>query len=207
MTDASVEKASLRLTTLTTRTGDDGSSGLADGSRHLKSHPRFEALGAVDELNSMLGVLHSVLPTHLDGVYAQWVLDIQHDLFDLGSELALPGYEKLNEHAVACLEAWTEHFQSFLSPLKEFILPGGHQSAATAHMARTLCRRAERAVIALHQHEVQRMVLRQYLNRLSDPLFAFARFLNQQSLQSDQMWQPQREGMHYPPSFISHVTS
>jgi len=184
-----------RLSSLTTRTGDDGTTGLANGQRYSKAHSRFEALGAVDELNSHLGLLRCAVVELMgsESVYCIFLNDLQHLLFELGSELALPERLFIKEEHIQSLEAWTAHFLYFVEPLKEFILPGGHASAAQAHVARTVCRRAERCVIGLHELEPQSLPMRQYLNRLSDTLFAFARFLNQEVLMPDTLWQPQQK--------------
>jgi len=194
--------STFRLTTLTTRTGDDGTSGLADGQRHSKSHIRFEALGTLDELNSYIGMLRcTVLETvGSDSVYLAFLSDLQHHLFELGSELAMPGRTFVKDEYVVWLEAWTAHFQLFLEPLKEFVLPGGNPSAAWTHLARNVCRRVERYVVKLHELEVQSLPLRQYLNRLSDTLFAFGRFMNQQTLVPDTLWEPGHKAT-FPPNY------
>jgi cob(I)alamin adenosyltransferase len=175
-----------RLSKITTRTGDDGSTGLGDGSRTTKHSARIAALGDVDELNSLLGVLLCEdLPTEARGL----LLDIQHDLFDLGGELAVPGGTFLAAGQTARLEAATGRYNGELSPLKEFILPGGTRAAAQAHLARTVCRRAERAVVALAQEETVSTTARQYLNRLSDLLFVLGRWLNRSAGGGDVLWQ------------------
>jgi cob(I)alamin adenosyltransferase len=168
-----------RLTQIATRTGDDGTTGLGDGTRVPKSHLRIAAMGDVDELNSGLGVLLAEpLP---DGVRALLVT-IQHELFNLGGELSIPGYTLLQPAAVLQLdEALAEH-NAALPRLKEFILPAGTRSAALAHVSRTVARRAERAVVALAAAEAVNEAPRQYLNRLSDLMFVLARVLNRANL-------------------------
>jgi cob(I)alamin adenosyltransferase len=168
-----------RLTQIATRTGDDGSTGLGDGTRVAKSHLRIQAMGDVDELNSNIGVLLAEpLP---DGVRELLVV-IQHELFNLGGELSIPGYELLKAEAVLRLdEALAEH-NATLPRLKEFILPAGTRSAAIAHVCRTVARRAERAVVTLATSDTVRAEPRQYLNRLSDLLFVLARVLNRANL-------------------------
>jgi len=168
-----------RLTQIATRTGDDGTTGLGDGTRVPKSNLRVAAMGDVDELNSCLGVLLAEpLP---DDVRALLVV-VQHELFNLGGELSIPGFELLKMEAVARLDEALAHHNSALPRLKEFILPAGTRSAALAHVARTVARRAERAVVALGAQETIRAEPRQYLNRLSDLLFVLARVLNRANL-------------------------
>jgi len=178
-----------RLSKITTRTGDDGTTGLGDGSRVAKSSRRIEALGEVDELNAVLGLLASeTADEDLRAVLAE----IQHALFDLGGELCLPGAAVLGEAQVARLEALVEAYNADLPPLKEFILPGGCRAAALAHLARTVCRRAERSVVALAQDEAIHAAPRRYLNRLSDLLFVLARVYNRRAGVPDELWR--REG-------------
>jgi len=168
-----------RLTRIATRTGDDGSTGLADGSRVPKSAHRVAAMGDVDELNSQLGVLLAEpLPDEVRTLLQQ----VQHELFNLGGELALPGQTLLKAGAVAALDAALERHNATLPPLAEFILPGGTRSAAIAHVARTVTRRAERALVTLGAVETVNDAPRQYLNRLSDLLFVLARVLNRANL-------------------------
>lgn len=174
-----------RLTRIATRTGDDGSTGLGDGSRIAKHSPRIVALGEVDELNSTLGVLRTEpLPQAFDHRLAQ----VQHDLFSVGGELAVPGHAMLGPAEVAALDAWLAADNATLPPLREFILPGGCRPAALAHLARAQCRRAERALLALHQEEALREAPRWYLNRLSDWLFVVARCLNREAGRADVYW-------------------
>jgi cob(I)alamin adenosyltransferase len=164
-----------RLTQIATRTGDDGTTGLADGTRVPKDHLRVHAMGEVDELNSQLGVL---LAEVLPGDVRELLLTVQHELFNLGGELSMPGHELLKAEAVTQLDAALAHYNAALPRLLEFILPGGTRAAALAHVARTVARRAERAVVALGAPGDLRATPRQYLNRLSDLLFVLARVLN-----------------------------
>lgn len=174
-----------RLTAISTRTGDAGTTGLGDGSRCLKSAARIHALGEVDELNSHLGLLRSMgLPGAIDVLLGR----VQHDLFDLGGELSVPGMLLLKPEQVAALDDALKDYNGKLPPLAEFILPGGMQTASQAHVCRTVARRAERAVVAVSCEAGQtsgtdaapllRAELLQYLNRLSDLLFVLARTLN-----------------------------
>lgn len=178
-----------RLSKIATRTGDDGTTGLGDGSRTAKDSVRIHALGEVDELNSHIGVL---LTESLPEGICVALLEIQHDLFDLGGELCIPGYTLLQTERVAQLDAWLAEHNAKLTPLKEFILPGGNRAAAQAHVCRTVCRRAERAVVALARTETLNDSVRQYLNRLSDLLFVLARVLNHVDGGSDVLWQRER---------------
>lgn len=170
-----------RLTQISTRTGDDGTTGLGDGTRVPKDHLRVQAMGDVDELNSMLGLL---LAEPLPDAVRALLVDIQHELFNLGGELSIPGYALLTDDAVAALDAALAEHNTALPRLQEFILPAGTRSAAIAHVGRTVARRAERAVVALDHAEpgAVRAVARQYLNRLSDLLFVLARVLNRANL-------------------------
>ena len=178
-----------RLSVITTRTGDDGSTGLGDGTRVSKDSERVRAMGEVDELNSSLGLLIADLQAVPS--LASLVISIspaQHALFDLGGELAIPGFELMRAEQVAYLDEQIAKLNADLPPLKEFILPGGTRAAASAHLARSICRRAERAVVALHQHEPLGLLPQQYLNRLSDVLFIIARTANRLSGTGDVMW-------------------
>ena len=175
-----------RLTKIYTRTGDDGSTGLADGSRVGKDSPRIDAIGDVDELNSVIGVL---LAEELPAPTRTTLTAIQHDLFDIGGELCLPGHTIIDEGHVAGLEQALEAANAALPPLKDFVLPGGTRAAAAAHLARTVCRRTERALVALSRAESVRPLLLQYMNRLSDLLFVYARALNRNAGRSDVLWQ------------------
>jgi cob(I)alamin adenosyltransferase len=180
-----------RLSRIVTRTGDAGTTGLGDGSRVAKDAPRIEAIGTVDELNSTLGVL---LAEPLPADVAQCLVAAQHDLFDLGGELSIPGHAAVTDAHVTRLEAAVEQFNAGLAPLKEFILPGGTRAAALAHVARTVCRRAERRVVTLADTEAVGSAARRYLNRLSDLLFVLARVLNGAAGQADVLWRHDRGG-------------
>jgi cob(I)alamin adenosyltransferase len=176
-----------RLSKIYTRTGDDGTTGLGDGTRVPKDHPRVEAFGTVDELNSVLGLL---LAEPLAETLAAELTCIQHALFDLGGELCIPGRSVLTEDDVTGLELLLDRLNAELSPLKEFILPGGTRAAALCHLARTVCRRAERRVYALSRHEAVSPAALKYLNRLSDLLFVMARNINHAAGTADVLWQP-----------------
>jgi cob(I)alamin adenosyltransferase len=178
-----------RLTKIATRTGDDGTTGLGDGSRTRKDSLRIAAMGDVDELNSTLGVL---LAEPLPKAVSEALTDIQHDLFDLGGELCIPGFDNVADTQVARLDALLEHYNATLPRLQEFILPGGSRAAAVAHVARTVCRRAERSIVALGEAEAVRPACRQYVNRLSDLLFVLARVLNRHAGGADLLWQQGR---------------
>jgi len=182
-----------RLTQIATRTGDDGSTGLGDGTRVPKSHLRVAAMGDVDELNSGLGVL---LAEPLPDDVRELLVTIQHELFNLGGELSIPGYELLQAGAVLHLDEALKHYNVQLPRLKEFILPAGTRSAALAHVSRTVARRAERALVALSSQEKVNDAPRQYLNRLSDLLFVLARVLNRANLDGlggdDVYWHSER---------------
>jgi cob(I)alamin adenosyltransferase len=182
-----------RLTQIATRTGDDGTTGLGDGQRVPKDHLRVQAMGDVDELNSHLGLL---LAEPLPGEVRDLVVVIQHELFNLGGELSMPGFELLKADAVLRLDEALAKHNATLPRLKEFILPAGTRSAAIAHVCRTVARRAERAVVALAAQEPVNAAPRQYLNRLSDLLFVLARVLNRANLDGlggdDVYWQSER---------------
>ena len=182
-----------RLTQIATRTGDDGTTGLGDGQRVPKDHLRIAAMGDVDELNSQLGVL---LAEPLPADVRELLVVIQHELFNLGGELCIPGYELLKAEAVLRLDEALAHYNATLPRLAEFILPAGTRSAALAHVARTIARRAERAVVSLAAQEAVNAAPRQYLNRLSDLLFVLARVLNRANLDGlggdDVYWRSER---------------
>lgn len=181
-----------RLSKIVTRTGDAGETGLGSGARISKDSPRIDALGDVDELNSGLGVL---LAETLPEPVRQALLGIQHDLFDLGGELSIPTMRLVSAEQVAKLDALVEEFNADLTPLKEFILPGGSRAAALAHLSRTVCRRAERSVVHLAKGEDEAVseTVRQYLNRLSDLLFILGRLLNKSDGRGDVLWQHERK--------------
>jgi cob(I)alamin adenosyltransferase len=182
-----------RLTQIATRTGDDGSTGLGDGSRVRKDHLRVQAMGDVDELNSGLGVL---LAEPLPDDVRELLVVVQHELFNLGGELSIPGFALLKLDAVLRLDEALAHYNEQLPRLKEFILPAGTRSAALAHVGRTVARRAERAVVALAAVEAVNDAPRHYLNRLSDLLFVLSRVLNRANLDGlggdDVYWRSER---------------
>jgi cob(I)alamin adenosyltransferase len=179
-----------RLSKITTRTGDKGETGLGDGARVPKDHPRVAAMGDVDELNSALGVL---LAEELPKPLREALAPVQQDLLDLGGELSIPGHSLLKAGRVEALEQHLEAWNKKLAPLKEFILPGGSRAAAAAHLARTVCRRAERSVVALARKDKVSEGACQYLNRLSDLLFVAGRILNQAAGVGDVQWRHQRK--------------
>ncbi len=164
-----------RLTQIATRTGDDGSTGLGDNTRVSKNSLRVHAMGDVDELNSNIGVL---LCEDMPAPVRSLLVEIQHQLFNLGGELSIPGFELLKAEAVLALDAALAEHNQVLPRLQEFILPAGTRAAAQAHVCRTVARRAERAVVALEAQDALQDTPRQYLNRLSDLLFVLARVLN-----------------------------
>jgi len=164
-----------RLTQIATRTGDNGTTGLGDNTRVSKNSPRIHALGEVDELNSNIGLL---LCEDMPAAVRTLLVQIQHELFNLGGELSIPGFELLKPEAVLALDAALAEHNAALPRLEEFILPAGTRAASTAHVCRTVARRAERAVVALEAHESLKDTPRQYLNRLSDLMFVLARVLN-----------------------------
>ncbi len=174
-----------RLTRIYTRTGDGGTTGLADGSRVAKDAPRIEAIGDVDELNSTLGVL---LGETLPESTRAMLVAVQHDLFDLGGELSIPGHAIISDAHIARLERELDAANAPLPPLKEFVLPGGCRAAAAAHVARAVCRRAERRLVTLARAETVPAPLLRYLNRLSDLLFVTARALNRHAGEGDVLW-------------------
>ncbi|HLQ09216.1 MAG TPA: cob(I)yrinic acid a,c-diamide adenosyltransferase [Steroidobacteraceae bacterium] len=179
-----------RLSKIYTRTGDDGTTGLGDGSRVPKDSVRVEAYGTVDELNSALGVLLAVpgVPPAVGACLTQ----VQHELFDLGGELCIPGHRLISGEQVTRLEQSLDGFNEALPPLKEFILPGGGPAAAACHLSRTIARRAERRVWALARVEAVRPEVTQYLNRLSDLLFVLARVLARHELGTEVPWHHER---------------
>jgi len=174
-----------RLSKIYTRTGDGGETGLGDGSRTRKDSPRVVALGEIDELNSAIGVLLAEpLPEKIHGILE----GIQHDLFDLGGDVSIPGRATLTDGQVRRLETLLDEFNSPLPRLKEFILPGGTRAAGLAHLARAVCRRAERSLVALSHAEKVGDAARIYLNRLSDLLFVLGRVLNREGGGGDTLW-------------------
>ena len=176
-----------RLSKIYTRTGDKGTTGLGGGTRASKDSVRVEAFGTVDELNSVIGVLLTEdLPENLHNT----LTDIQHDLFDLGGELCVPGRQTLVEENITRLETLLDALNADLPYLKEFILPGGSRAAALTHVARTVCRRAERRIVSLSRVEDVPQTSVKYINRLSDLLFVMARVLNKHAGVPDVLWQP-----------------
>ncbi len=182
-----------RLTQIATRTGDDGTTGLGDNTRVSKSDLRVQAMGEVDELNSHIGVL---LCEEMPAAVGELLVEIQHQLFNLGGELSIPGFELLKPEAVLSLDEALAQHNAALPRLQEFILPAGTRAASLAHVCRTVARRAERAVVALNAKEKLNKAPRQYLNRLSDLLFVLARVLNRHrregSVGDDVYWKSER---------------
>jgi cob(I)alamin adenosyltransferase len=178
-----------RLTQIATRTGDDGTTGLGDNRRVSKNSLRVHAMGEVDELNSHIGVL---LCEDMPAPVRALLVEVQHQLFNLGGELSIPGFELLKAEAVLALDAALAEHNATLPKLQEFILPAGSRAASQAHVCRTVARRAERAVVALGAEEALNDTPRQYLNRLSDLMFVLARVLNRMNGGDDVYWKSQR---------------
>lgn len=179
----------MRLTKITTRTGDTGSTGLADGARLGKDHARIAVLGSVDELNSQLGVL---LAEPLAPDIRAVLLQIQNDLFDLGGALALPTQDVFTASRVAWLDEQLAHYNAGLPPLREFILPGGSRAGALCHVARAVARRAERDLVSLSQNDAVPQQALPYLNRLSDLLFVLSRCINKTQAVAEALWRRDR---------------
>lgn len=179
-----------RLSKIYTRTGDQGTTGLSDGSRVDKDHARVEAMGDVDELNSFIGVL---LTQEVPDTVRLAFTDVQNDLFNLGGELSIPGASMMTAEDATRLEQTLDMFNADLTPLKEFILPGGAPAAAACHAARSVCRRAERRVVTLTKDEPVNPHTATYLNRLSDLLFVTARYLNKCANAPEVLWQPRKK--------------
>ena len=179
-----------RLSKIYTRTGDDGTTGLGDGTRVAKDDPRVEAYGTVDELNSVLGMLLAE-EVHLD--VRTCLTRVQHELLDLGGELCIPGYTAITPEHVARLENELDGFNAPLPPLKEFILPGGSRAAAVCHLARTVCRRAERRTYTLHTGSPLNPQALEYLNRLSDLLFVLGRVIARHDKGTEVLWNHERK--------------
>jgi len=176
----------MRLTKITTRTGDNGETGLADGTRVAKDHARIMALGSLDELNSHLGLL---LTEELSEDFSKLILKMQNDLFDLGGALATPGNDVFPESRVLWLDEQIVHFNSDLPPLREFILPGGSRAGALCHVARTVARRSERELVALkHVEKIPQHAI-PYMNRASDLLFILSRCINRNNKTTETLWQ------------------
>jgi len=180
-----------RLSKIYTRTGDDGTTGLGDGSRVLKDSLRVEAYGTVDEANSAIGVVLAC-PT-LPDRYRPCLIAVQHDLFELGGELCIPGHVAVDARFIDRLERELDEFNSDLPPLKDFILPGGGPAASACHLARTIVRRAERRVVALSRGESVRDEVIRYLNRLSDLLFVIARQAARAESGQEVVWNRERD--------------
>ncbi|HEV7856528.1 MAG TPA: cob(I)yrinic acid a,c-diamide adenosyltransferase [Herminiimonas sp.] len=178
-----------RLSKIATRTGDKGTTGLGDGTRVDKDALRVHALGDVDELNSHIGLL---LCEDMSPALRKELNAIQHDLFDLGGELSIPGYKVIAENHVMQLDALLAQYNADLPPLKEFILPAGSRAAAQSHVCRTVCRRAERAIVSLGKTEAINEHVRQYVNRLSDLFFVLSRVLNRHAGGDDVLWEKDR---------------
>ncbi|WP_395405786.1 cob(I)yrinic acid a,c-diamide adenosyltransferase [Pseudoduganella sp. UC29_106] len=179
-----------RLSKIATRTGDKGTTGLGDGSRVDKDSVRVHAMGDVDELNSQIGLL---LCEDMPDEMREELVMIQHDLFDLGGELCIPGYQMIKDEHVERLDAMLEKYNATLPALTEFILPAGSRAASVAHVCRTVCRRAERAIVTLGKAETIHEHPRQYVNRLSDLMFVLARVLNRFAGGSDVLWRHDRK--------------
>ncbi|MDB6164548.1 MAG: cob(I)yrinic acid a,c-diamide adenosyltransferase [Xanthomonadaceae bacterium] len=174
-----------RLSKIYTRTGDDGTTGLGDGTRIAKDSARVSAYGTVDEANSAIGLLlAAVLPADVGAL----LTTIQHQLFDLGGELCIPGHAAIFDADITALEQALDRYNTPLPPLKDFILPGGGEAAARCHVARTVVRRAERETVTLARHDVVRPQAVHYLNRLSDLLFVLARVLARASGHGEVLW-------------------
>jgi len=178
-----------RLSKIYTRTGDAGTTGLGNGNRVSKNSLRIHTLGEVDEVNAAIGIL---LCEELPEDVRTLLTNVQHDLFDLGGEVCIPGMEMITAKQVQHLEDELDRFNDDLEPLKDFILPGGTRAAALSHQARTICRRAERMIVALGQEEAVNDAPRQYLNRLSDLLFVLGRVLNRAGGRGDVLWQKRK---------------
>jgi len=178
-----------RLSKIYTKTGDDGTTGLGDGTRVAKDSLRVAAYGTVDELNSAVGI---VLAQDIAAPVRETLTQVQHELFDLGGELCIPGMAMIHDADVERLETTLDGFNADLPPLKDFILPGGGMAAACCHLARTVCRRAERDVVALSRTQTVRAEAIRYLNRLSDLLFVLARVLARASGHGEVLWQHER---------------
>jgi len=179
-----------RLSKIYTRTGDDGSTGLGDGSRVAKDSLRVEAYGTVDEANSAIGVVLAANKVPDD--IRDLLTTVQHQMFDLGGELCIPGHAAIFDADVDALERQLDHYNEDLPALRDFILPGGGEAAARCHLARTIVRRAERATVALSRHESVRPEAIRYLNRLSDLLFVLSRLLARADGQGEVLWRHER---------------
>lgn len=182
-----------RLSKIYTRTGDDGSTGLADGNRIAKNAQRVEAMGTADELNCHIGLLIETLDS--DDTLVDSLRRIQHHLFDLGGEFAIPGSKVIGDDHIDWLEQTLDTYNDDLPPLKNFVLPGGSPAAAQCHLARAVCRRAERIVVALGHEDSINTASRHYLNRLSDLLFVIARVLARRENGEEILWEQKKSGL------------
>lgn len=177
---------SYRLSRITTRSGDDGKTNLGTKDRLSKNHIRIETLGTLDELNSSLGMVLAYEP--LNQEISAVLKQVQQDLFDLGGELCPPYQQAVTTEKIAYLDAFITQWNASLPPLTEFILPGGNLKAASCHLARTICRRAERCIVALHENEKINADILRYINRLSDLLFISARILARETHSKEELW-------------------
>ena len=180
-----------RLSKIYTRTGDDGTTGLGDGSRIEKDHIRMQAIGSIDEVNSLIGLMIAEMD-ETDELRSLFT-EIQHDLFDLGGELCIPGYQLINESRVSDIEAKLDELNEELPPLKNFILPGGNKAAGFCHMARSVCRRAERDMVTLARDTEVNAAGKKFINRLSDLLFVCARILARRNNGEEILWSRDRK--------------
>lgn len=178
-----------RLTRIYTRTGDDGTTGIGNNVRVAKDSPLIESIGTIDELNSIIGM---VLAHALPDAVTDSLIDVQNDLFDLGGELAMPDYTAITQHYVQRLESQLDVFNDALPVLKEFILPAGGIATSSCHLARSVCRRAERCMVSLHREEALNPQAIAYINRLSDLLFVIARVLARHENGAEVLWQPRK---------------
>ena len=187
-----------RLSAIVTRTGDDGSTGLGDGTRTGKDAPRIEAIGEIDELNAHVGLLSAELAAEPEAdasaAFCDDMREIQHALLDLGAELAVPGEARFPPGRLERLDARIAQVNATLPPLREFILPGGTRAAAQAHVCRTVCRRAERAIVRLARTEPVGEAVRCYVNRLSDWFFVLARAIQRRATTAESQWEPGMQG-------------
>lgn len=186
-----------RLSKISTKTGDKGTTGLGDGSRVSKTDIRIQCIGNIDELNSSIGVLQAHLPLADAGFDAKKIADtlhqIQHDLFDIGGELAVPGYNALTENLLDDLEVSAADLNDTLPSLKDFILPAGGKACSFCHMCRSICRRAERSLVMLKQDQEVNQIALQYINRLSDFLFILARVFARQENGQEVLWKSRHQ--------------
>ncbi|MDF1821567.1 MAG: cob(I)yrinic acid a,c-diamide adenosyltransferase [Alcanivoracaceae bacterium] len=178
-----------RINRVTTRSGDSGETGLANGARVVKDHPRIHAMGDIDELNACLGMLAAKSDD-----LAALMAELQQVLFDIGAEMAIPDSESLSDTQVSALESRTEALNAALPPLREFVLPGGNETAAWCHVCRTVARRAERSLVSLDQVEAVNPATLRWINRLSDLLFVLARTINRDGGKAEPQWRRDAPG-------------